>query len=198
VLTVGAASLMHNLLVLGARGRRRPDVRGRDAALLIAAALPGIALGAIAVSHIRKPPLQLAVGVAIVLAVALRLDRPGRLGGRGGGVAVGLLSGALTTTVGINGPPLVLWLRAGGVTVTQLRDTLAVVFLTFNSIAIVALTARGGRIPAAAVPALAAGLVAGHLLGLEAHRRLSSRTLERAIVVVLTAAGVASIAAAVL
>jgi uncharacterized protein len=198
VLTLAAVGLTSNVLVLGARGRRRPVVRGRDAALLVGAALPGLALGAIAISHIAKPPLQFAVGVAILLAVALRLDAPGRLDARGFGLGAGLLSGALTTTVGINGPPLVIWLRARGATVTELRDTLAAVLLVLNSIAIVTLAARGGRIPAAPVPALAAGLVAGHLLGLEAHRRLSARTLERALAVVLSVAGVASIAAAVL
>jgi uncharacterized protein len=171
-------------------------VRRADAALLVGAALPGLALGALAVSHLSKPPLQLAVGVAILAALAFRLDRPGRLGAPGFGAAAGFVAGALTTTVGINGPPLVIWLRARRATITELRDTLAVVFLGLNLIAIPTVAARGGRIPAALVPALAAGLLAGHLLGLQAHRRLAPRTLDRALRVILAAAAVGSIVAA--
>jgi hypothetical protein len=43
------------------------------------------------------------------------------------------------------------------------------------------------------VPVLAAGLVVGHVLGLEAHNRLSTQALDRALVVILAAAAVASI-----
>jgi hypothetical protein len=78
VLTVAAASLMHNLLVLGTRNRRLA-IRTGDAALLIGAALPGLILGALIVSRVSKPPMQLAVGIAILAAVLFRVHEPGRL-----------------------------------------------------------------------------------------------------------------------
>jgi uncharacterized membrane protein YfcA len=102
---------------------------------------------------------------------------------------------ALTTTVGINGPPLVTCLSAREATLTQLRDTLAVIFLALNLVAIPILAARGGTIPALLLPALAAGLVVGHILGLQAHTRLPTHTLDRALVTILAAAGGASIIA---
>lgn len=195
VLTVAAASLMQNLLVLGTR-HRRLELRTRDATLLIAAALPGLILGALVVSRVSKPPMQLAVGLAILGAVLFRLHEPGRvafLSCRVSGLPTGLLAGTLTTTVGINGPPLVIWFRARETTLTQLRDTLAIIFLALNLAAIPSLATRGGTIPATLLPPLAVALILGHLLGLRAHQRLPTQTLDRALVAVLTTAAVASI-----
>ena len=195
VLTVAAVGLSHNVAVLLTR-RRRLDVRLADVGLIIAAAIPGLFLGALIVSHVPKSPMQLAVGVAILAAVGFGLHQPGRVVGlqpRLTGGPVGFLAGILTTTVGINGPPLVIWLRARGTTVTQLRDTLAVIFMILNLIAIPSLTTRGGSIPAAAILPLAAGLLGGHFLGLTAHNRVSANKLDHALQAVLTAAAAASI-----
>ena len=142
---------MQNLLVLGTR-HRRLAIRRQDAILLIVAAIPGLFLGAVVVSHASKAPMQLAVGVAILAAVLFRVHEPGRVAAlvsRKIGGLIGLLAGFLTTTVGINGPPLVTWLRARDATFTQLRDTLAMIFLVLNMAAIPSLISRGGTIPAA-------------------------------------------------
>jgi hypothetical protein len=195
VLTVAAVSLAHNVAVLLTR-RRRLDIRLADAGLVIAAAIPGLFVGALIVAHVPKSPMQLSVGVAILAAVIFGLHQPGRvpaLQPRLAGVPVGLLAGILTTTVGINGPPLVIWLRARGITVTQLRDTLAIIFMTLNLIAIPNLTAQGGSVPAAAILPISGGLLAGHVLGLTAHNRVSANKLDHALQAVLTAAAAASI-----
>lgn len=199
VLTVAAVSLAHNLLLLLTR-RRRLEVRLADAGVAIAAAIPGLLLGALIIAHVSKAPMQLAVGIAILAAVLLRAHQPGRLEAlqpRVAGVPVGLLAGILTTTVGINGPPLVIWLRARGTTLTQLRDTLAIIFMTLNLIAIPSLTARGGSISAAVILPTAGGLLMGHLLGLTVHNRVSADKLDHALEAVLTVAAAASIIGAV-
>lgn len=199
VITVATASLMHNLLVLATR-HRRLAIRIGDAALLIGAALPGLILGALIISRTPKAPMQLAVGLAILLAVAFRLHEPGRLAAlssRAAALPTGLIAGTLTTTVGINGPPLVIWLRARHATLAQLRDTLALIFLTLNVAAIPSVAAHGGTIPRTLLPALAGGLIIGHALGLQAHQRLPTRTPDRALVAILiTAAGASIIASA--
>jgi len=200
VITVATASLMHNLLVLATR-HQRLAIRAGDASLIIIAALPGLILGALIVSHAPKAPMQFAVGLAILLAVLFRLHEPGRLpalASRQAGVPIGLLSGALTTTVGINGPPLVIWLRTRHATLTQLRDTLAIIFLALNLAAIPSITAHGGTIPTEILPALAAGLTTGHILGLQAHQRLPTPALDRVLVVILiTVAGASIFAGAI-
>jgi uncharacterized membrane protein YfcA len=200
VLTVEVVGLAQNLLVLLTR-HRHLDLRGADCALLLAAAIPGVLLGALIITHVARPPMQLLVGVALLTAVLFRVHEPGRaplLDRRFAAAPVGLLAGILTTTVGINGPPMVIWLRARGVTLTQLRDTLAVVFLGLSLVGIPSLLARGGSIPPAAIGPLAAGLVLGHVLGSLAHQRVAISRLERSLAVVLTVAAGASIAGAVL
>jgi H+/Cl- antiporter ClcA len=106
-----------------------------------------------------------------------------------------LPTSALTTTVGINGPPLVIWLRARHATLTQLRDTLAIIFLTLNLAAIPSVAAHGGTIPGELLPALAGGLIIGHVVGLQAHQHLPAPALDRALVAILSAAATASIVA---
>lgn len=198
VLTVEVVGLAQNLLVLATR-HRRLEVRGADSALLLGAGIPGVLLGALIITHVSKPPMQLVVGAALLTAVLFRVHEPGRapaLQRRSAGAPVGLLAGILTTTVGINGPPMVIWLRARGATLTQLRDTLAVIFLILSLVGVPSLLARGGSIPTAALAPLGVGLLVGHVLGSLAHERLAISRLERSLAVVLAVAAVASIVGA--
>ncbi|MGZ6623653.1 MAG: sulfite exporter TauE/SafE family protein [Solirubrobacteraceae bacterium] len=195
VLTVAVGSLMHNVLVLTTR-HRRLAIRTGDAILLIAAGPPGLLVGALVVSRASRPLMQLAVGLAILAVILFRLHEPGRvstLASRKAGLPIGLLAGLLTTTLGINAPPLVTWLRAREATFRQLRDTLAIAFLSLNVAAIPSLATHGGTIAGELVPALAAGLIAGHAFGVQAHNRLSTRSLDRLLVAILAVAGGASV-----
>ena len=197
VLMVLVGALGHNLLLLVTRHRHLDVLRG-DAAVLVAAGVPGLLMGALLVTSLSKPALQFAVGAAIALAVALRLHAPAPAAERQGwetGAPVGLLAGLLTTTVGINGPPMVLWLRAGGAGLAQLRDTLAVVFLVLHVLAIPVVASRGATVSAGALAAIGAGLLVGHVAGMQAGSRLGSGRLEGALVALLLATACASMAA---
>lgn len=197
VLMVLVGALGHNLLIVVTR-RRHLDVRRGDVAVLVAGAVPGLLIGALLVTSLPKPPLQFAVGAAIALAVALRLHAPARAAERQGwetGAPVGFLAGLLTTTVGINGPPMVVWLRASGAGFPQLRDTLAVVFLVLHVLAIPGVASQGGTVSTGALAALGAGLLVGHVAGMQAGTRLGSGRLEGALVALLVAAACASMAA---
>jgi uncharacterized membrane protein YfcA len=197
VLMVLVAALGHNLLVLVTR-HRHLDAPRRDVAILVAGALPGLVVGALLVTRLSKPALQFAVGAAIAVALALRIHAPAGEPKRQGwetGTPVGFVAGVLTTTVGINGPPMVLWLRAGGADFARLRDTLAVVFLVLNALAIPGVVSQGGSAPAGALAALAGGLVAGHVVGMQAGARVPSGRLESALTALLVAAACASMAA---
>ncbi len=197
VLMVLIAALCHNVLVLVTR-HRHLDAPRRDVALLLGSALPGLALGALLVTSLSKPALQFAVGAAIAVALALRVHAPAGEPKRQGwetGAPVGFVAGVLTTTVGINGPPLVLWLRAGGAGPARLRDTLAAVFMGLHVIAIPVVASRGGSVPAGALAALGAGLLAGHVVGMQAGVRVDRVRLESALTALLVVAAGASMAA---
>ena len=90
---------------------------------------------------------------------------------------------------------MVVWLRARGADFPRLRDTLAVVFLALNVLAIPGVASQGGSVSAGALGAIGGGLLVGHAAGLQAGARLGSGRLEGALVALLVAAACASMAA---
>ena len=128
-----------NVLVLLDSGREQVQL-ARLAPMLLAA-VPGLALGVVALEVLSKPALQVAVGAAVVCR-----RRAGRLRRRGGAPRrsrgrrarrrrpgrPGFASGALTTSISVSGPPIVLWLEALGLRPAELRASLAASFLALN------------------------------------------------------------------
>jgi uncharacterized protein len=194
--------LVLNLLVL-ADGGLAP-VRWRALAPMLVAALPGLALGAALLEALSKPALQVTVGVAVLAVTALQargtLDRVAAAPADptlGGGVAAGLSSGVLTTSISISGPPIVLWLEHAGLGPAELRSSLAASFLALNVAGAAVLIAAGsGDMASAGVLApLAALVVAGHLAGAAIFRRLDPRRFRAAVLGLVACTGVASVVA---
>ena len=203
VLALGAAV---NVLMLV--GERRPkEIRKADLMLPLAMAAPGIGLGLLALQALDKGVLQVAVGVSVLATVAV-MARPRPLperrpdGERALALdsAVGLTSGVLTTSTGVNGPPLLLWLVAKGATPAEVRDTLALAFVSLNlaGLAVVAVAEGGLDILDSDVlfllPLAAAGWLAGRLV----FARLDPRRFRTLNLVLAAAAGVASLVAGAL
>ncbi|HEY6780297.1 MAG TPA: TSUP family transporter [Thermoleophilaceae bacterium] len=215
-----ALGLLLNLLVL-ADGGLGP-VYGRALAPMLLAALPGLLLGAALLAWLSQPVLQVAVGVAVLVAAAVQWQarvRSGRSaaasasagaaapvvvqaestsgGGTLSAVLIGFTSGALTTSVSISGPPIVLWLEARGLRPAEIRASLAVAFLGLNLAGGLVVLATGGARAVdldVLVPLLVLVLV-GHLLGALAFRHLDSRAFSRLALALVAVAGVASIVA---
>lgn len=203
VLCLGATV---NLLMLA--GERRPtEIRSADLILPLVLAIPGLALGVLVLSALDKEPLQVAVGISVLAAVAL-MARPRALpphrpdGQRApiGDSAVGLTVGVLTTSTSVNGPPLLLWLLAKGATPVEVRDTLALAFVSLNLAGLAVLVVAEGGLGVLdadvllLLPLTAAGWLAGRLVfrGLDPQR---FRTLNLGLA---AAAGVASLVAGAL
>ena len=78
---------------------------------------------------------------------------------------MGLAAGTLATTVGVNGPPMVMYLLRTGADQHQIRDTMSATFLLYTPLVIAALI-LGGRLGLGDVgPAELAGLLALVLVG---------------------------------
>jgi uncharacterized protein len=197
--TVLVLSMAMNLLVLAGERRRLAVLAGPLATLLLAAA-PGLVAGALLLAAISRAALQVVTGVAVLAAVAIAA-RPGRRARRslpGATPAVGLLTGALTTATGVNGPPIVLWLRQRAATPAEVRDSLAAAFLVLNVLgtAAVALLGGSGRsVRPLAVVALLPLLVVGHAAGRRVFLRLDPARFRAAGLALVAAAGLASLAA---
>lgn len=199
-------SLLVSVLLLF--GERRPlAIRRRDLSAVLAAALPGLALGVLVLEAVTKEQLQVLTGavVIIVAAIQLGMPEPDAASGSGEGVAVhpattagvGVVVGALTTSTSVNGPPLALWLFARGASPAEVRDTLAAGFLALNVLGLLALAATGEGLSADAgylallVPATALGWLAGR----PAFERLRGGGFRMASLLLVLAAGVASLLA---
>jgi uncharacterized protein len=107
-------------------------------------------------------------GLTALFAVAMLTGaRPRPPGGRYAAVVVGGLSGFLSTSTSLNGPPVALYLMARSLPKDQFRGTM-VAFVFLATLSSLALLALGGAIPTFVVmltlrllPVLAIGFVSG-------------------------------------
>jgi uncharacterized membrane protein YfcA len=186
-----------NLLVLFEDGRPE-HVDWRALAPMLVSAVPGLAVGAVALTELSKEVLQVAVGVAVIAAAGWQLRRkshshlpPAAAWG------AGFASGALTTSISVSGPPLVLWLEARGVRPEEFRASLAASFLALNLAggAILVAVEGSGAFDAGAVAVLLGLVIAGYALGALAFRRLDRERFFNLVLVLVALTGAASVVA---
>jgi uncharacterized protein len=192
-----------NLLVLF-EGGRPEHVDWRALSPMLVAALPGLAAGAVALTLLTKETLQVAVGIAVILAAGWQLTRriarespdSTRALPPAAGWAAGFVSGALTTSISVSGPPIVLWLEAHGVRPEEFRASLAASFLMLNLAGgVVLLVAEGSALEADVVLPLLGLVVAGYALGAVAFKRLEGDRFFALALALVACTGAASLAA---
>ena len=191
-------------LVLFSEGRDLAVRRG-DVARLIAWGVPGLAVGVLLLRAVQKPVLQVGVGVAVITAALLEVRRAAypESGGKPWPAApVGFVSGALTTTTGVNGPPMVMYFLRSGADPHQMRDSLAAAFLLYTPLTVAALAVAGrldfGHLGVAELVGLLALVLAGRTLGRALFLRLSEGAFRTAGVTLALLAGVGSLVAGLL
>jgi uncharacterized protein len=164
-------------------------------ARLLVPALPGLGVGVLLLAALSKESLQVGVGVAVVAAAGWQLRH--RAVVRLPAALAGFVSGALTTSISINGPPLALWLESERVAPARFRTTLAAAFLILDVAGTALILAReGGDVidPGALGPLLAC-VLAGYALGAVGFRRLDGERFSTVVLVVVICTGVASVVA---
>ena len=189
-----------NLLVLFIRDGR-PHLVWEELRLILISAVPGSVCGLLLLRSLPKSALQIGVGVVVIALTLARLGRardaaprrPAHV--RGGRAAVGVLAGALSTSIGVNGPPLALWLQARGLAFTAIRDSLAVLFLGLDVITVLTLLPSYGRVHIAAATTgyCLLGLLAGYLIGGRLHLRISTARLQRLLSLIILASGASAL-----
>jgi hypothetical protein len=204
ITAVTLLGLALNILVLFGEGRR-PLIAWREVAPILIAVAPGTVCGVLVLRALPKPALQVVVGTLVMAAVAVRVlattattaaaaaAAPGNRSSMR--LAVGFATGALTTSAGVSGPPLALWLSRCRLGPGQLRDSLSAMFLAIGLIALLALAPVLGNAhlhPTVLLLALGAVLV-GHAVGSRAFTRLNPARFEPLLLLVVAAAGVASL-----
>lgn len=198
IVTAAILGILLNLLVLFAEARR-PSPAWDEVLPVLAAAIPGAACGVVLLDGLPRPALQMFVGVTVIAAALARTRRPARSrhGGARSRLALGYIVGALSTSTGINGPPLALWLAGRGLTPTRVRDSLSVAFLGIGVIATLTImpVVDHAQLPAAAFAAAAGGVLAGHGVGSRLFARLATARYDNLLLAIILAAGTVSVVA---
>lgn len=172
------------------------DMPWRSVAVLFAATLAGMPAG-LAVLHWAEPDaLRAGVGaVSLLLAAVVVRGAPLR-GGVGGEIATGLVTGLLTTSTSMNGPPIVLYLQGRRLGPAEFRGALAG-FFTATGVVSAAAFAATGAISRTALVYCAAGLPAvwvGGLVGERLARRLPPLAFRRVVLGLLVASAAVALA----
>lgn len=173
--------------------RFQGDVSRGIAARVTLAAFAGMPLGLVALLAAPERVLRVLIGINVLLATFLVWRFAGRMRGtQWREAAAGFLSGALNTSTGINGPPLVLYFQATGMPAAAFRGTIAIIFAASNLLSIALFVATGAAgtrqlgFTAAGLPAVAAG----SLCGLWVFNRLHPARFRSVVVGVLFASAV--------
>ncbi|EPR44557.1 protein of unknown function DUF81 [Desulfovibrio sp. X2] len=173
--------------------RHRSHVRRPALLLLLAAALPGMALGAALIGHLPEALLKSLLGAALLLLAgqSLRTGLPATPAGTGWAAAAGFVSGCLGMCIGVNGPPVIAWTARQPWPREALKATLTTYFL-LAGIGIVGTQALSGLVTrpvlglyAAALAPLLGGLWAGEFC----CGKLDDQTFRRIVLLLVGAMG---------
>lgn len=164
---------------------------------LMVAAFPGLPVGILLLVALSKETLQIGVGVVVVVAALWQLRHAGV---RLNALVAGFLSGVLTTSISVNGPPLALWLESERVPPAAFRVTLAAAFLILDIAGIALIVSREGTdvVDPEWVGPLLACVLAGYGLGAAGFRRLDAERFSVVVSIVIICTGVASVLAGIL
>ena len=183
----------------------RRDAHRRLALALLPPAFVGIVAGTEVLRAVNPLYIRLAVGIVVVFSAVILLKDlrlPGA-GSRWGPVVAGSASGALSTSTGLAGPPIVLLLAARELPKHDFRGTSALYFLVMSVFGIAVLAYRGvveaEHIPLGAV--LIPAALVGKAIGTAALKRVSERAfrgISLGLVIFTGALGVATAAWALL
>jgi uncharacterized membrane protein YfcA len=164
-------------------------------ARLLAPAAPGLVAGVLLLTALSKESLQVGVGVAVVAAAGWQLRHRALI--RIPAAVAGFLSGVLTTSISVNGPPLALWLESQRVPPAPFRATLAAAFLVLDLVGVALIVAREGTdaVDVGALGPLLACVLVGYALGAVGFRRLDAERFSKVVMVVVICTGLASVVA---
>jgi len=161
--TIGGAEAVSTIIITGtvcdlailAMRRSVPRPVGREVWALAGWSVPGMLVGAWLLAWLPATGLQIFVACVVIGAVLLRLRsrERGVVVRPGWAVPAGFLSGALSTSTSLGGPPSVYYLVHRDLTPHAMRDTLVTVSLMRRSLSRhcwASSSGRGRSMPSAA------------------------------------------------
>lgn len=198
IVTISILALVNSTLVLN---RTASHVPWRTVAFMFACSAVAMPFGLLVLILAPSDALRIAVGVtSVVMAIALATGM--RFGGSGvtGRVIAGATSGVLSTSTGMNGPPVVLYLAGQQLPPSEFRGALSAFFFASGIVSLIAfaiggvISGRSVAYAAIALPVVFLGNQAGHMLVGRVDQR-AFRFLVLALLAVTAAVAVATSAA---
>ena len=198
VVLIAFTSVFTNAVIIQDSWR---EVETRSIFSLIPWAILGLVFGTEVLLSVNPDYIRLGVGVIVVLSAILLLRDVTVRGieGRWGTVLAGATSGALSTSTGIAGPPIVLLFAARGLPKASFRASNAAYFLLLSVAIVVVLFARSivevSQLWTAA--ALVPAAFIGKTLGTTLVKRLSNEAFRKITLMVVLFTGVLGVLTAV-
>jgi uncharacterized protein len=172
------------------------EARRPLALALLLPSVVGVVLGAEVLRILDPLYIRLAVGVFSALLLVRDVRLPGA-GTRWGPLVAGSASGALSTSTGLAGPPIVLLLASRGLPKAEFRSTSALYFLAMSVVGLAVLAGRGliegGEIRLALI--LVPAAIVGKVVGTAFLKKVSERAfraLSLGLVILTGTLGVAT------
>jgi uncharacterized membrane protein YfcA len=184
-------------LVIWNAVRWRHDILVREAVTTSVAALLGMPIGLAVLTRADDRVLTAVIG-ATILVLTVWLWRGLRLpAGRTTELGAGVVSGALATSVGTNGPPLVIAFHAVGLEPLAFRATLQACFMGQGSIALALFWSQGLFVhDVGSFLAGAPAAVIGALLGDRIAPRVHAGPFRTAVLLLLALSGALALGSA--
>jgi hypothetical protein len=167
---------------------------------MLGGAVIGLPVGWLVYQWADNQVLGIIIGVAVlasVVVIARGLDR--RHSGPALDVGGGMLSGVLTMSSSVNGPPLVFVLQARQFGPAPFRSTITTVFAVLDIVGIIIFAATGeiGRDQLIAIAAAFPGVAIGAAAGIALRRHLDVAHFRRLVLVLLVVAAISAIVSAI-
>ena len=194
---VALSLMMGVILNLMTIGDERRSIAWRQIAVLLPALAIGIGAGTLILKSIDGPAFKMLLSL-VFLTMTLAMLASSSLKVKPGPVtaqAAGAISGLLTGSTSMGGPPLVLYLTGRGLAKSALKGTLAALFLLGNLFALASLLGAhvvAGGAAAVTLP-LGAVMVPGYLAGRRLTSRLDSEVFRHLVLLVLALAALLEI-----
>lgn len=185
---VGVVALLSFVNVAAVAGGVRRNVPWPTVRHLLLGSLCGMPFGLMLLLGVSGDTLRIVVGaVSILMAGAIASGFSLSGAGAGRTSFVGLISGVLCTSIGINGPPVVLYLQALRRPPAEFRAAISTFFL-LNGVVSLSVFVASGVVGVATLGPVALGLPAlllGHWVGLRILPRFAPETFRRFVLLLL-------------
>ena len=178
----------------------RSDAQWTLITRLSVSAVVGIPFGLLVFNHVDERVLKGGLAVGIFVAVLFLARKSNfRHPSTGLEIGAGLLSGALSSSLSTNGPPLVFALQSRGLPIAQFRATISAIFTISGVITLASFSAMGDVNSDSLIgvvmslPILGLGILLGQTL----KPRLNEENARRFVLLLLLAAGCSALIGAI-